>query len=174
MSWCQIVQGPNCPFFKLFVPNFPGAKFSGCQIVCFLLLVPNCLLLTLGAKLSYNPAASSSSWKGKSSRASTWNRVEKFEKWEEREKGFQSHGTPFKEFCNHFHHHYHCFIITHYRRQCSWRKKGGNYLFFEMLMLHISQKNFNKRREFLKQSIHILHIFLFCSLYYPVQNHVPT
>ena len=28
--------------------------------------------------------------------ASRWKWVEKFEKWEEREKGFQSHGTPFK------------------------------------------------------------------------------
>ena len=34
-------------------------------------------------------------------------------------------------------------------------------MFFEMLMLHIIQNNFNKRREFLKQSIHILYIFLF-------------
>ena len=43
LSWyqiirCQIVLVPNCPG-----PDCPCAKFSGCQIVCF---------LTLGAKLS--------------------------------------------------------------------------------------------------------------------------
>ena len=48
---------PNCP-----VPNCPGAKLSGCQIVrfyylgaklsAFIILVPNCLLYYLGAKLS--------------------------------------------------------------------------------------------------------------------------
>ena len=56
---------PNCP-----VPNCPGAKLSGCQIVhfyylgaklsAFIILVPNCPLYYLGAKLSgaklsYNP-----------------------------------------------------------------------------------------------------------------------
>ena len=44
-------------------------------------------------------------------------------------------------------------------------EKRGDYFFLEMLMLHISQNNFNKRREFLKQSTHILYIFLFCSLF---------
>ena len=48
---------PNCP-----VPNCPGAKLSGCQIVhfyylgaklsAFIILVPNCPLYYLGAKLS--------------------------------------------------------------------------------------------------------------------------
>ena len=55
--WCQIVLVPNCP-----VPNCPGAKLSGCQIVrfyylgaklsSFIILVPNCPLYYLGAKLS--------------------------------------------------------------------------------------------------------------------------
>ena len=65
--WCQIVLVPNCP-----VPNCPGAKLSGCQIVhfyffwcqivrfyylgaklsAFIILVPNCPLYYLGAKLS--------------------------------------------------------------------------------------------------------------------------
>ena len=36
--WCQIVLVPNCP-----LPNCPGAKLSGCQIVRF---------YYLGAKLS--------------------------------------------------------------------------------------------------------------------------
>ena len=48
---------PNCP-----VPNCPGAKLSWCQIVhfyylgaklsAFIILVPNCPLYYLGAKLS--------------------------------------------------------------------------------------------------------------------------
>ena len=38
--WCQIALVPNCP----------GAKLS-----VFKLLVPTCLPLTFGAKLSYNP-----------------------------------------------------------------------------------------------------------------------
>ena len=48
---------PNCP-----EPNCPGAKFSGCQSVlfyylgaklsAFIILVPNCPLYYLGAKLS--------------------------------------------------------------------------------------------------------------------------
>ena len=55
--WCQIVLVPNCP-----VPNCPGAKLSWCQIVhfyylgaklsVFIILVPNCPLYYLGAKLS--------------------------------------------------------------------------------------------------------------------------
>ena len=55
--WCQIVLVPNCP-----VPNCPGAKLSWCQIVhfyylgaklsAFIILVPNCPLYYLGAKLS--------------------------------------------------------------------------------------------------------------------------
>ena len=55
--WCQIVLVPNCT-----VPNCPGAKLSGCQIVhfyylgaklsAFIIFVPNCLLYYLGAKLS--------------------------------------------------------------------------------------------------------------------------
>merc|ERR1711978_871516 len=55
--WCQIVLVPNCP-----VPKCPGAKLSGCQIVhfyylgaklsAFIILVPNCPLYYLGAKLS--------------------------------------------------------------------------------------------------------------------------
>merc|ERR1711884_71482 len=55
--WCQIVLVPNCP-----VPNYPGAKLSRCQIVrfyylgaklsAFIILVPNCPLYYLGAKLS--------------------------------------------------------------------------------------------------------------------------
>ena len=57
LCWCQIVLVPNCP-----VPNCPGAKLSGCQIVhfyylgaklsAFIILVPNCPLYYLGAKLS--------------------------------------------------------------------------------------------------------------------------
>merc|ERR1711954_479282 len=55
--WCQIVLVQNCP-----VPNCPGAKLSWCQIVhfyylgaklsAFIILVPNCPLYYLGAKLS--------------------------------------------------------------------------------------------------------------------------
>merc|ERR1711963_22217 len=55
--WCQIVLVPNFP-----VPNCPGAKLSWCQIVhfyylsaklsAFIILVPNCPLYYLGAKLS--------------------------------------------------------------------------------------------------------------------------
>ena len=54
---CQIVLVPNCP-----VTNCPGTKLSGCQIVhfyylgaklsAFIMLVPNCPLYYLGAKLS--------------------------------------------------------------------------------------------------------------------------
>merc|ERR1711978_378678 len=54
--WCQIVLVPNCP-----VPKCPGAKFSWCQIVhfyylgaklsAFIILVPNCPLYYLRAKL---------------------------------------------------------------------------------------------------------------------------
>ena len=54
--WCQIVLVPNCP-----VPNCPGAKLSWCQIVhfyylgaklsAFIILVPNCPLYYLGAKI---------------------------------------------------------------------------------------------------------------------------
>ena len=75
--WCQIVLVPNCP-----VPNCPGAKLSGCQIVhfyylgaklsAFIILVPNCPLYYLGAKLSgaklsgaklsYNPADNQNSY----------------------------------------------------------------------------------------------------------------
>ena len=62
LPWCQIVRCqivlvPNCP-----VPNCPGAKLSWCQIVhfyylgaklsAFIILVPNCPLYYLGAKLS--------------------------------------------------------------------------------------------------------------------------
>ena len=48
---CQIVWVPNCP-----VPNCLGAKLSvlyyWCQIVYFIMSLPNCFFLTLGAKLS--------------------------------------------------------------------------------------------------------------------------
>ena len=46
-SWCQIVRFimlvPNCPGAKLSGAKLSGSKLSGCQIVRF---------LTLGAKLS--------------------------------------------------------------------------------------------------------------------------
>ena len=60
--WCQIVQ---CQI--VWVPNYPGAKLFGscydigvklsilscrCQIVLFLLLVPNCPCYDIGVKLS--------------------------------------------------------------------------------------------------------------------------
>ena len=58
---------PNCP-----VPNCPGAKLSGWQIVnfyylgaklsVFLILVPNCPLYYLGAKLSGAKLSALLSW----------------------------------------------------------------------------------------------------------------
>ena len=36
-SWCQIVR------FIMLVPNCPGAKLSGAKLSVFIMLVPNCL-----------------------------------------------------------------------------------------------------------------------------------
>ena len=47
-SWCQIVR------FIMLVPNCPGAKLSGAKLSVFIMLVPNCLGAKLsGAKLSW-------------------------------------------------------------------------------------------------------------------------
>ena len=46
-SWCQIVR------FIMLVPNCPGAKLSGAKMSVFIMLVPNCPGAKLsGAKLS--------------------------------------------------------------------------------------------------------------------------
>ena len=54
-SWCQIVR------FIMLVPNYPGAKLSGAKLSyhpklsVFTILVPNCPLPSFpGAKLSYH------------------------------------------------------------------------------------------------------------------------
>ena len=47
-SWCQIVR------FIMLVPNCPGAKLSGAKLSVFIMLVPNCPGAKLsGAKLSW-------------------------------------------------------------------------------------------------------------------------
>ena len=48
-SWCQIVR------FIMLVPNCPGAKLSGAKLSLFIILVPICPGAKLpGAKLSYH------------------------------------------------------------------------------------------------------------------------
>ena len=63
-SWCQIV----C--FIMMVPNCPGAKLSGAKLSVFVMLVPNCHGAKLssaklsGAKLSYNGLETAWLWDG--------------------------------------------------------------------------------------------------------------
>ena len=57
-SWCQIVR------FIMLVPNCPGANLSGAKLSVFVMLVPNCPGAKLsgaklsGAKLSHHPPSS--------------------------------------------------------------------------------------------------------------------